>query len=137
MKYDITIDALLISDEMAAFLGVETGNILVSFPGGHQMVLPADVIAGIVQAQPPAVERKPQALNTAPRPPADIPPDYDPDKDTKVRVCVECGVSTDKIMPSGKCFSCAKVKCPTCGAPAARADMMGQYCPSCLPRNKG
>lgn len=133
MKYRIEIDAFQLSPALAAELKKPEGSILVSFPGGYQQVFPAEVMVGILESPPPPpppARARQQAL------PDDLPADYDPSEDTKVKVCIECGRSTDKIMPSGRCYHCATVKCPTCGAPTKRDQMMGQYCPSCLHRHE-
>ncbi len=63
----------------------------------------------------------------------DDPPVVDEHGEDRVtKICIECGASVRKVMPSGKCWNCATVRCPTCGQPARAADMAGQYCPACL-----
>jgi hypothetical protein len=136
MKHFIEIDAIELSPQMAEVLNVEPGTIMVSFPGGFQQLMPATVLAAIINKR----QERQEALPT-PRP-ASIPPQPDrpeedgppPPEDLKTRVCIECGASSANIMPSGKCFKCSTVKCPTCGAHHKRDQMVGQYCPTCLGR---
>ena len=131
--------------------GTKEGDHLLSFPGGVQFIVPQDVIDNLDPANDPLNVPVPAARTTAlptikiidveGSASEDIESGdvaaIDPEKDITTKVCNECGASVKHVMPSGKCYACARVKCPTCKAEASRAEMIGQYCPKCLPRNRG
>ncbi len=122
--------------------GTKEGDHLLSFPGGVQFIVPQSVIDNLdpendetpnpLPVGPVVMKPNPNRFNVMVPEPTEKQPE-----DLTTRICIECGNSSKHIMPSGRCHQCAQVKCPTCSAPVKRADMMGQYCPTCLPRNKG
>lgn len=129
--------------------GTKEGDHLVSFPGGVQFIVPQEVIDNMNPAAPETdninpvrverIVRKTNPRHDHPQPEVEGEVDedgapIDPERDITSRVCIECGRTVKQTMPSGKCYACADVKCPTCGAAAKRADMTGQYCPNCLKR---
>lgn len=132
MKHFIEIDAIELSPQMAEVLKVEPGTIMVSFPGGFQQLMPATVLAAIISKLPDVLTPLPASIPPQPDRPEDEA--QTPFDDLKTRVCIECGASSANIMPSGKCFRCATVICPTCGSHHKRDQMVGQYCPTCLNR---
>lgn len=121
---------------------------LVLFPGGYQLRLPEivfdtileEIQAGKIPSPYPKATPEPKRpvpfADPAPiSTPTNVPDPVDAAEDTKTRVCIECKESVTKVMPSGRCYSCALVRCPTCKGEAKAADMIaGQYCPKCLPR---
>lgn len=124
--------------------GTKEGDHILSFPGGVQFVVPQSVIDNL----DPESDNEPVLVVTQgptsakPLPPAPVVRDVrayeDPEEpnkeDLSTRICIECGTRTKRIMPSGKCYNCSRVKCPTCESEATRAEMIGTYCPKCLPR---
>lgn len=149
MIKNINLDIVRLNPEF--FPGAKEGDSLVSFPGGFQILVPSVVMDAIEAAEnrmgnPAGNPKKPEPKATPKAPAvkqkqaqiledavnAAVHPEQE--EDLKTKICIECGVSTKNVMPSGRCFSCATVRCPTCKAETTRAEMIGQYCPSCLKR---
>lgn len=135
----INVDILKLANGIIP--GTKEGDHLLSFPGGVQFIVPQDVIDNL---DPDSDDSRIIHPITTPRPASRPAPirqpsaeDDRPEKeDLDTRICNECGAETKQVMPSGRCYKCASVRCPTCKAEVKRADMIGQYCPTCLPRGR-
>ncbi len=121
--------------------GTKEGDHLLSFPGGVQFIVPQAVIDNLDPAKDDepittTPQRKPTARPQAPIRQPSTEDDRPEKEDLDTRICNECGKETKQVMPSGRCYECATVRCPTCRSEVRRADMIGQYCPTCLPRGR-
>jgi hypothetical protein len=134
MQHRTVVDAI---ETPAGYVVRWPGGLVETIPGERflQMFPPPDREEMIPLAPLQNLLRRQaqEVVGVTPIPPHLPHDDPSPELDDLVtKVCISCGVSSKNVMPSGKCFNCAVVKCPTCGHPAKRADMSGQYCPACL-----
>jgi hypothetical protein len=138
MQHRTTVDAI---ETPAGYVVKWPGGLVETIPGERflQMFPPAEISADKVPLANLLMRQK-EVVGVTPMPPH-LPQDDPaypasedaPEKDDIItKVCISCGMSSRNIMPSGKCFNCAIVKCPTCGHPTKRAEMSGNYCPICL-----